>query len=79
MPTAQRGSAHLQFESARLGGVADRAGRDADHLPQHDTADGGEAAAFGRSPVPDLTHAVKARSGPGVRRVERAACQTSSR
>ncbi len=45
--TAGGGSAHLEFEPARLGRIADRADSDTDHLPQHDAADRGEATALG--------------------------------
>jgi len=60
----QGGSAHLEFEPAGLGGVADGAGGGTDYLPQHDGAYCGQAAALGRSLplVVSFTHANKVKS-----------------
>ena len=62
--TAGGGPAHLEFEAARLGRIADRADSDTDHLPQHDAADRGEATALGHrlALTESFTHTNKAKS-----------------
>jgi hypothetical protein len=61
---AQSGSAHLQLEPTRRGGVTDCAGGDAYHLPQHNATECGQPTApFGfLAPTQSSTHINKATS-----------------
>jgi hypothetical protein len=61
---AQSGSAHLQLEPTRFGGVTNCAGGDADDLPQHNAAEYGKATAPNCcvALTESCTHTIKARS-----------------